>query len=253
MTVPPDATPEGITDLLALRIASTASPLTVVVHQTETVLVTNRPVADAGPDQIVASTGSLGAAVVLEGTASTSPVRFYWEGPFLEDGGVSFEASPIVTLPVGVHELQLVVDNGIVSSLPDTVKIQVTQSATFPCVYKMGYWKNTPEDWPVSSLFVGNNLYDSTQLLDILDQQSKGNGAIILAYQLIAAKLNEANGAAVPAEIQDTINVADELLTSILIPPVGDGFLKSKETSRVSEQLDQYNSGLHSGIPSCQP
>src|SRR5215218_3985391 len=76
------------------------------------------------------------------------------------------------------------------------------------CTLTQGYWR-THNDlvcatdsgsplcvaWPVTSLSLGSVSYDQAQLLSIFNTPAAGNGLIALAHQLIAAKLNVANGA----------------------------------------------------------
>ena len=73
-----------------------------------------------------------------------------------------------------------------------------TPIPTGPCPFGQGYWKNNPATWPVDTLILGDETYTKTQLLAVLNMPA-GNGkktdaSLILAYQLIAAKLNVANG-----------------------------------------------------------
>jgi hypothetical protein len=67
------------------------------------------------------------------------------------------------------------------------------------CPEPQGYWKNNPNAWPVSSLMLGSSTYTKTQLLTILGMPigtgPKADASLILADQLIAAKLNIGNGA----------------------------------------------------------
>ena len=65
---------------------------------------------------------------------------------------------------------------------------------------------------------------------------------ISLAHQLIAAKLNIANGADATA-IQSSINAADALIGNLVIPPVGSGFLAQSATSTLVTALTNYNEG----------
>lgn len=109
--------------------------------------------------------------------------------------------------------------------------------------FTQGYWKNHPEEWPVTSLDLGNITYEKEQLLSILKTPVKGNGLVSLAHQLIAAKLNVANGAD-PSSISNTIDDADLLIGDSEIPPVGKDKLKPKETSSLIKILDSYNNGL---------
>lgn len=119
------------------------------------------------------------------------------------------------------------------------------------CTLTQGYWKthgpsptgNNENEWPVSSLMLGSVNYTDTQLQSIFDAAPAGNGLISLAHQLIAAKLNVANGAddsAVASAIAD----ADALIGSLVVPPAGGGFLAPSVTSTLTGILDDYNSGV---------
>ena len=89
--------------------------------------------------------------------------------------------------------------------------------ASFTCPESQGYWKNNPDAWPVNSLTLGSQTYTKTQLLRILRTPvgtgSRADASLILADQLIAAKLNVENGSD-PAPVSDTITDADGLLSA---------------------------------------
>ena len=91
--------------------------------------------------------------------------------------------------------------------------------------------------WPVTELQLGNVTYTQEQLLAILHQPVRGNGLLILAHQLIAAKLNIAAGAD-PSCIQDAIAEADALIGDLGCPadrrriPLTQGCGKSRGYSR---------------------
>ena len=118
----------------------------------------------------------------------------------------------------------------------------ISESPSTPCVRGQGYWKNHPDQWPVLQLLLGNNAYDNEQLLSILHQPVRGNGLVLLAHQLIAAKLNVANGADASC-IEQTLADADALIGDLLVPPVGDGFLRPGDVSALADTLDEYNEG----------
>lgn len=120
-----------------------------------------------------------------------------------------------------------------------------------PCVLSQGFWKNHPEDWPVSDLELGTVLYDQSQLLQILREKVKGNGLVSLAKQLIAAKLNIASGSLVPPGVQDAIDSADAQIDGLVIPPIGGGSLRPNITGPNREILADYNNGLSDGPASC--
>jgi hypothetical protein len=81
------------------------------------------------------------------------------------------------------------------------------------CSYTIGFWKNHTDVWPVGSLTLGGVLYNQTELLAILNQAPKGDKTIILAHQLIGAKLNLENGAD-PTALGTTIADADAWLAA---------------------------------------
>jgi hypothetical protein len=58
----------------------------------------------------------------------------------------------------------------------------------------IGYWKNHPENWPVTSLTICGNSLTQAELISVLNTQPKGDKTIIMAQQLIAAQLNVAGG-----------------------------------------------------------
>jgi hypothetical protein len=117
------------------------------------------------------------------------------------------------------------------------------------CVRGQGYWKNHPDQWPVTELQLGNVTYDQQQLLDILHQPVRGNGLVSLAHHLIAAKLNIAAGAD-PSCIEETIAEADALIGDLVVPPVGDGYLAPRDVEAIKDILEDYNEGRLCA-PSC--
>jgi hypothetical protein len=119
------------------------------------------------------------------------------------------------------------------------------------CLFTRGFWRDHPGRWPVSSLSLGNRFYSQAELLSIMQQGKTTNGLLILARQLIAAKLNIANGAN-PATIQATVDAADALIGFLVVPPVGSGFLPIGLIRDATQSLDDYNNGV--GVPSpCDP
>ena len=97
------------------------------------------------------------------------------------------------------------------------IDIGAFEVQTTVCPQPQGYWKNNPDAWPVSSLMIGGHTYTKAELLAILRTPAgtgkNADASLILAYQLIAAKLNEASGADI-TYISGTINSADLLLAT---------------------------------------
>jgi hypothetical protein len=121
-------------------------------------------------------------------------------------------------------------------------------SATLPCVggtsctYTQGYWRNHPDAWPVTRLTLGTVTYQAAELIAILDNPARGNGLITLAHQLIAAKLNIANGAD-PSAVQQAITDADNMIGGLVVPPIGNDYLQPGQTGNLTETLTEYNEG----------
>ena len=64
--------------------------------------------------------------------------------------------------------------------------------------HTVGFWKNHPEVWPVTSLTICGNSLNQAELISILKLQPKGDVTIIMAHQLIAAMLGVAAGNSCP-------------------------------------------------------
>jgi hypothetical protein len=119
------------------------------------------------------------------------------------------------------------------------------------CTFTQGYWKNhglnspgnQENEWPVNHLVLGTVNYTQLQLQSILDAPVKGNGLISLAHQLIAAKLNIANGAN-GSSIASTITAADALIGGKVVPPVGSGSLSTSSVAALVDALTAFNEGV---------
>jgi hypothetical protein len=128
-------------------------------------------------------------------------------------------------------------------SPPSQTLVVSTSTQQQNCTFTQGYWKNHPGAWPVTSLPLGNVVYTAAELLSIFNQPAQGNGLPILAHQLIAAKLNIANGADA-SSINATIAAADAQIGNLVIPPVGAGYLTPLSVNANATILDNYNNGL---------
>jgi len=127
---------------------------------------------------------------------------------------------------------------------------------TSSCTYTQGFWKthgyaptgNNANEWDSNTqkngMTLGTVKYTAEQLQNIFNTPVGGNGLIALAHQLIAAKLNVANGADATA-IAASIKAADALIGSLVIPPVsGGGYLAPKATGSLTNKLADYNEGI---------
>src|SRR2546428_4973109 len=106
---------------LALAASTTAGPEEIVLFER----AHEPPVANAGPDQIVECAAPSGSMVTLDGSGSSDPeggsLLYHWSWMTGQAEGVR----PTFTLPLGVSTITLVVDDGGLSSAPDTVTIEV--------------------------------------------------------------------------------------------------------------------------------
>jgi hypothetical protein len=83
------------------------------------------------------------------------------------------------------------------------------------CSYGRGYWGSKPDvNWPAP--YDRNAAFFTSGLTwqQIVTASGSGNGYLILGPQYVAVLLNQANGAPVPAGVQDVLNQATTWLSS---------------------------------------
>ena len=128
------------------------------------------------------------------------------------------------------------------------------------CPLTQGFWKNHPDAWDgVTSLTIGGQTYTKDELITILETPpSGGDASLILAHQLIAAKLNEATGSVFPGLIDSTIMTADASLiaacgASNMLPScfVAASSTLGQQMVNAAATLDAFNSGTLT--PICIP
>src|SRR5688572_1913984 len=113
------------------------------------------------------------------------------------------------------------------------------QTTVEACPLSQGYWKNHAEAWPRRVLVLGSftrseHTYPQSALLALLDESSKGDVSLILARQLIAAKLNVANGTN-PGPISASLADADALLATF----TGKQTEKIRQTVHVRQEFSR--------------
>jgi hypothetical protein len=118
------------------------------------------------------------------------------------------------------------------------------------CAYTQGYWGSKPGvGWP-SPYSRGADFYLSGQTWQqVLD--TAGNtapGYYQLAHQFIAATLNVANGASVPASIKATLDDADKWLSNNTPAKCSAGGSCGLQRDWAAV-LDEYNNGQYAGGP----
>jgi hypothetical protein len=113
------------------------------------------------------------------------------------------------------------------------------------CPRSPGYWEEHVSNWPVTSLSLGSQNYNQSQLLALLDNSADGDASLILARQLIAAKLNLANNSN-PAPVGGAISDSDALLavfTGALPYQVNAESAAGKAMLNAATVLHNYNNG----------
>jgi RHS repeat-associated protein len=117
------------------------------------------------------------------------------------------------------------------------------------CVCSHGYWKDH-RSWPVPSLVLGDaanpaHSYSQADLLRLGSQSGRPDASLILGYQLIAAKLNIANGSNA-APIAAQLAAADRLLAGFrtrLPYGVPSNTALGQNLVAIAAVLDDYNNG----------
>jgi hypothetical protein len=79
------------------------------------------------------------------------------------------------------------------------------------CTLSQNYWRAHLEAWPVNTLMLGAQAYQWPELLALFNMPARDDVSLLLAWQLIAAKLNVASGSDA-STIGSTILQADLLL-----------------------------------------
>jgi hypothetical protein len=176
-----------------------------------------------------------------------------------EDGGVTWvHRGPEAGMPnVVVNDLRFSPSTGRLVAFTYGRGAFALQDSLNKCPLAQGYWKNNPGIWPVASLTLGSQLYIQAQLLALLKATAAGgttaDASLILAKQLIAAKLNIANGSD-PSVVSTTIGDADRLLgilSGVLPLGVRPSSPLGQAMTADANVLDAYNNaGL---TPGCVP
>ncbi len=169
-------------------------------------------------------------------------------------GGVALSA-PWTPAASGTFDLCTIADsNGTVQEYDESnnvacMSVEVRPAAT-ACPLSQGFWKTHPAAWPVDSLVLGNRTYTKEEMLKLLWIAPGGDASLILAHQLIAAKLNVAAGAD-PVPIQSALSDADTMLSmgGTLPQAVRTSSALGQRMVAVADALDAFNDGRVS--PGC--
>jgi len=125
----------------------------------------------------------------------------------------------------------------------DLSLLPVTPATAGVCPFSQGYWKTHLAAWPVDSLALGTRTYSKSELTTILRTPPRGDASLILAHQLIAAKLNVALGVD-PSPIAAVLVDADGLLGGTAIPQhVAPSSPLGQQMVANASMLDDFNNG----------
>jgi hypothetical protein len=155
--------------------------------------------------------------------------------------------SPVV--PNATNHMKLAIADASDRILDSNVFIEFESFTTvdpgeYVCPMSQGYWKNHMASWPASDLYLGDWEYGAPALLALLQAPVKGDASISLSKQLIAAKLNIANGSD-PGPVEDAIDEADALIGASTLPAgVRSKTSRGNDMNQVKDILDDYNNGL---------
>jgi hypothetical protein len=112
------------------------------------------------------------------------------------------------------------------------------------CPHPKSFWKANPSDWPVTTLILGSQAYRQSELLVLLDSPSRRDASLILAKQLITAKLNFTSGAEL-GSFAAVVTQGDSLLSNFagkLSYNVGPSSITGRIMTSVADALETYNS-----------
>jgi hypothetical protein len=108
----------------------------------------------------------------------------------------------------------------------------------------------------VTSLKIGGVVYNQQQLLDLFNTSPGGDASLILGHQLIAALLNEDNGAVPSMAVATAIADAQAWMTANKGSNAGlpygipAGSPAGQQATALTQTLDDFNSGM-AGTPHC--
>lgn len=118
------------------------------------------------------------------------------------------------------------------------------------CTLTQGYWKNHEEDWSEVDVTLGSVTYSPAQALALFQTPVSGDASLILAHQLIAARLNVQVGGTGIGAIADALLAADAWLTAnadadgALPDGVAADSAAGAEAVSIAATLDDFNNGL---------
>lgn len=115
------------------------------------------------------------------------------------------------------------------------------------CPLNFAYWKKNENEFPANAIPMTlgtSNTYSASQLTNLLNAAPGGDVSILLARQLISAKLNIANGSPVPEGLLDLLADADNAIGTASLPMnVKANTSLGKTMQNLTNSIAKYNNG----------
>jgi pimeloyl-ACP methyl ester carboxylesterase len=213
-------------------------------------IVQHNPVANAGPDQTVMADDSCTAPVQLDGSASSDPdgeaLDFHWTGPF----GYMSGAAPRVTLPVGSHEIRLVVFDGQRGGSGARTHVNVTSRkpevrSLTPQPEILGPADNTMRDVTViADVTTVCGIKPICRIVDVeSDENIKGDWKIVgpLQVKLRAERSGDENGRKYKLRIQCQIPNGETVNKTVNVKVRPAGRMKGSGTVKHDERSYRFD------------
>jgi 6-phosphogluconolactonase (cycloisomerase 2 family) len=231
----------GALTSLGVTTSSGSGPTSVAVDPTGSFVY----VTDQFSGDVSAYLGAAGLLVANGSPATGAPATRFSavdpSGRFLYTSNFTLSGT-VTAYSIGATGTLTLIGTVSAGSLPASVAITPKAPA---CPLGQGFWKNHPEDWPVTTLTIGGTAYTEAQLATVLKTKTKGDAVLILTRELIAAELNIANGSngsSVTAVIAD----ANSLLAGInLLAPkdVDTNTVLGQKMVAAAAILESFNEG----------
>ncbi len=164
------------------EVQVTYSANAFMAHLTRTVVLLD----EAGAELDRSETS--GMIAVVPGETVTYP----------DSGAWSLALDGSYRLAVSVAFVDIVPDGGNTytaeTEVPFGCGVEVVQPGPV-CLHPRSFWVRNPDAWPVTRLELGGAMLEHVELMDLLRRPPRADVRFLLIRQLIAAKLNVANGA----------------------------------------------------------
>jgi len=160
------------------------------------------------------------------------------------DAVVVCEPPPGAPFPIGTTGVTCTATDGAGNS--SSCSFGVTVQIANRCPQGDAYWRQNPGAWPVSSMVIGNQLYNRSQLTPLLRSTVSADASMVLARQLIAATLNTGRHSD-PRPICGLLAQANDLLsgfTGKLPYRVNVSTPAGKSMLDLANILNGYNNGM---------